>query len=281
MHILFSFFSSSDFKVLSRDLIGFVMATISPPKNAASAVVRLPAGQDPYGKDCVVERDLQSIFFHYGVRAADVDVAVKEGFTTIQGCQWVNPDGDEDAKATFAKYIAEPIKPKLFVLPIKNAIRRALLDDPFAAVSLPPPAKRRAEDDAANSKAKSLKTSSKSSSKSTKNADAPDSSSKGADASSSSSDNDDDADDAAAGSSSGAAGLSGVGLMDLPCITGSSSKSKDTNALFAAVGDEVSPTLEMTCDIFGGLLLLVNYFHMMILAFVEHSKMSDGSSPDM
>ena len=91
----------------------------------------------------MVERDLQSIFFHYGVLVVDVEVAVKEGFTSIQGCQWVNPDGDEDAKQTFEKYIAEPIKPKLFVLQMKNAICRALRDDPFPAISSPLPPKCR------------------------------------------------------------------------------------------------------------------------------------------
>ena len=122
-------------------------ATITAPKNKDSAVVMLPVGQDPYGADCEADRDVQSIFFHYGLRKEDVSVLAREGFTTLERCQWADPDGDDDARETFKECVADHVQPKLFVRPIKAAFRRILSDDPFAAVVAPPPSKRAKIDD--------------------------------------------------------------------------------------------------------------------------------------
>ena len=225
-------------------------AHIVTPKNADVAIVMLPDGQNPFGDKCNIARDIQSVFFHYGLRDVDVAVLDEEGFTSADKCQWVNPDGNADNLATFEECIASKVKPKLFIRPIKAAIRRILSDDPFAAI-VTPPAKRprtddvdadavssassKAKDDNSKSSSKSLsKSSSKASSKtpaksSSKSSKADDGS--GTDSSNSDGENDD------AGSS---AGVDLVDLSNLPCIPGTSSKAKDLNQLFSVVGTEVS-----------------------------------------
>ena len=223
-------------------------AHIKTPKNADVAVVMLPAGQDPYGADCKIDREIQSIFFHYGLRKADVAVLDKEGFTAADKCQWVNPDGDDDAQQTFKECIADHIKPKLFVRPIKAAIRRILADDPFAAIVSPPSSKRprtdNADVDAASAsspkaKGDASKSSSKSSSKSTSKASKSSSSKSSKDNASGSDSSASDGENDADGGGS-AAGIDLIDMSNLPCIPGTSSKAKDLNQLFSVVGTEVS-----------------------------------------
>ena len=237
----------------SSDSYFAMSVDITAPKDSREAVVALPAHQEPYGKDCPVERDLQSIFFHHGVRKADVDVVIAEGFITIQACQYVNPDGDADAKQTFDEYVKKKITPGFWVQPIKKAIRRALLPDPFASIvpTLPPPSskRQRPDDNASSSSSTSTKKPRKTSSK---GADASESSSsKDVDASESKSSDEDDEDGAGDGDKSTgsnnvsgaifASGVaSGVDLLEMPLIPGTSSKMKDLNSLFASVADEVS-----------------------------------------
>ena len=226
---------------------------IKTPKNADVAVVMLPDGQNPYGDGCKIDREIQSILFHYGLRDVDVAVLDKEGFTSADKCQWVNPDGDDDCHLTFEECIAKFVKPKLFVRPIKAAIRRILAADPFAAVVTPPAKRPRTDDDndaatasSASSKAKdggskaskslsksSSKTSSKSSSKATSSKSSKIDDVSGTDSSASDAEND----DAGAGSS---AGVNLIDYSNLPCIPGTSTKAKDLNQLFSAVGTEVS-----------------------------------------
>lgn len=235
-------------------------ANITAPKDKDAAVVLLPDTQLPYGANCEVDRDVQSVFFHYGLRKEDVDVLVKEGFTSIERCQWADPDGDDDARETFQECVADHIRPKLFIRPVKAALRRINSDDPFAAVVAAPPSKRAKIDDivaavvdSASSKSVKSKTGASSSSKVSPKSSSSSSSKSSAKASSKSGKNNDvsasessasdtEAGDADNGSS---AGIDLLDLTNLPCIPGTSSKAKDLNQLFSAVGTEVSLSITL------------------------------------
>ena len=54
------------------------MADIIKPENVNAAVLPLPAHQTPYGEECCLTKQFQSILFHYDLRQTEVDILEEE-----------------------------------------------------------------------------------------------------------------------------------------------------------------------------------------------------------
>ena len=120
------------------DLFGFDFdMDIVAPEDPDSAVVLLPATQFPYGNNCVLTREWQSILFHYGVKPETVVVLAQQDIVATRQVRFADPDGQEDSRALFGEVCAE-VPSALQRLLLKRAFRRMLLFDPFAAIVATP-----------------------------------------------------------------------------------------------------------------------------------------------
>ena len=105
-----------------------------------SAVTALPDNRHPFGQNCVMDRDIQAIMFHYGVRKQDVDVLLDEGYATLADFKCADPRAtDEDSVLCF-NAIRDRVKGALHQRKVKEAIIRVLSVDPLAPVITPAPA---------------------------------------------------------------------------------------------------------------------------------------------
>ena len=233
---------------------------ITPPDNVDDAVVLLPAHQNPYGAQCKIDRELQSIMFHYEVRPQDVSIVEDEGYIDRRSLRYVHPGGAEDQKESFKECILDRmVGPGLGLARrrIMAAFCRMHRPDSLAAVAEEPaqPAKRPRVDSAAPSSSNSsaeksdAKTDEKANKKSDKSGEKSDGKSKKAGAecaallSDVSSDSEDDgrADD----------------VIDIPP---GSSASRDLPSLFNAMASEVLPLLLSSLFlllVFGDILLAI------------------------
>jgi len=57
---------------------------IEPPEDPREKVILLPDDQKPYGDQCPLDRKVQSLLFHYGVPAEDVDLLASNGIRQFQ-----------------------------------------------------------------------------------------------------------------------------------------------------------------------------------------------------
>ena len=216
---------------------------ITPPANIDDAVVLLPAHQNPFGAQCKIDRELQSIMYHYEVRPQDVAIVEDEGYIDRRSLRYVHPGGAEDQKETFKECILDRM-----VGPGLGLARRRIIaafcrmhrPDSLAAVAAEPapPAKRPRTDTAASSSSKSVaekpggKTDEKSGEKSGESGVKSDGKTKKAVAECSallsdvSSDSEDDG--------------KGDDVIDIPP---GSSASRDLPSLFNAMASEVLPSL--------------------------------------
>ena len=115
------------------------MAPISPPASVNDAVVLFPDDFNPYGAKCEMDRTLQAICFHYGLRLEDVKVLVDQGFVKAKEFEWANPCGDSDEIDCFDECVNKQIPKKLYVRKAKAVWKRVLSKDPLAPIVLPPP----------------------------------------------------------------------------------------------------------------------------------------------
>lgn len=123
------------------------MSTISLPKDVADSILKLPDGQHPFGDKCLLSRDLQAVLFHFGVRPQDAEILAEEGISTFAYVKFADPDGRPDQVDLFKAAVSDRVQGPLHRLVLKEAFRRIVRPDPFAAVvvvaaSAPPPAKR-------------------------------------------------------------------------------------------------------------------------------------------
>ena len=123
------------------------MSVVSPPKSVSDAILPLPDTQKPFGDNCLLARDLQAILFHYGVRMQDAEILAEEGISTLAYVKFADPDGSQDQVDLFKAAVADRVQGALHRLVLKEAFRRIVRPDPFAAIvvvasSAPPPAKR-------------------------------------------------------------------------------------------------------------------------------------------
>ena len=220
------------------------MALIESPDDVGAAVVLLPDGQRPYGVGCPLGLPIQSVFFHYDVDAASVQLICDEGFIKKKLLARANPDGDDVQRALFASTISTPIASALQRQLVADAFRRILTVDAMKAVDQPPAKKAKRPIPPASTP--DLSTSAPSTSAA---ALAADSSAASKDVADDSEDNDYDfADD------------DGVNVDD--DVSGdkalSPSRMRDLNYLFRVAGNEVclSVPLFLPCFAFCGSLLL-------------------------
>ena len=123
------------------------MTTIVPPEDYCAAVQRLPETQFPYGKveECPMGHPIQSVLFHYEVSRETVMHLVTEGIVKFKAFKAANPDGTDDQRAFYETAVNSQIRGNLQRFMAKEAFRRILLPDPFAAIvedPVLPPSKR-------------------------------------------------------------------------------------------------------------------------------------------
>ena len=110
------------------------MSSIQSPDDVNVAVVPLPAGQDPYGADCQLDRTIQSVFFHYDVDARMAKFAADLGFCRIKNIRLADPDGSEEQRQLFSDSIGANCGNVLACAIVRAAFRRLLRPDPMAAI---------------------------------------------------------------------------------------------------------------------------------------------------
>ena len=142
-----SYFLSFQFHFLSLarwTLPHFAMSDIVSPDDVKMAVVPLPDTQFPYGAGCVLDRQVQSVFFHYDIDLTLADFVASVGFVKIKNVRMANPDGSDEERQLFKESIADHCTNPLARALIKGAFRRLLAPVPFAAIvdPAPPPAKK-------------------------------------------------------------------------------------------------------------------------------------------
>ena len=134
-------------------------ADIAPPANVDDVVVLLPAHQNPFGAQCQIDRELQSILFNYEVRPQDVAILEDEGYVDRRSLRYVHPGGADDQRESFKECILDRmVGPALGLARrrISAAFCRMHRPDSLAAVveDPAPPAKRTKADSAAPSSSK-------------------------------------------------------------------------------------------------------------------------------
>ena len=117
--------------------------TITPPDDFNAAVVMLPDAQQPYSRDCGIDRTVQSVFFHYEIDEAIVEYLDKVGFRKIKFIRKADPDGDDEQRALFKSTVETDCQNHLVLSTVRDAFRRLLWPDPLAAVVPRSPRKRK------------------------------------------------------------------------------------------------------------------------------------------
>ena len=108
------------------------------PDDVNEAVVMIPDDIHPYGVDCHVSKPVQSIMHHYNVNLNSIQILEEEEFFELRDLRMANPDGDEAAKALFARAIEGRIPGHLQTMKVRLGFRRALRPDPFGAIVITP-----------------------------------------------------------------------------------------------------------------------------------------------
>ena len=77
------------------------MADIIKPENVNAAVMPLPTHQTPYGEECCLTKQFQSILFHYDLRQSEVDILEEEEIFSVSDARYADPDGDVSQRDCF------------------------------------------------------------------------------------------------------------------------------------------------------------------------------------
>ena len=109
------------------------MAPTAPPKTYNDAVVMLAADQFPFGKDCKLDRNVQSIAFHYGLSLDSVKGLQKVELFDLLSFSCCRPDGNEDQRATY-RVLVNVFESPIVQSKVSQMVRRIMREDPFAAI---------------------------------------------------------------------------------------------------------------------------------------------------
>ena len=109
------------------------MSLVTSPDDPDLPVTMLPAGQDPFGKDCALTRRFQSILFHYDLGEAEARILEEENFYSLKNVRFANPDGNQSQRILFEK-VASRVTPALRREMLRDAFRRLLSPDPMGPV---------------------------------------------------------------------------------------------------------------------------------------------------
>ena len=107
---------------------------ILPPDTIEQEVKVLPANHNPFGVNCDIDRNIQSILFHYGIDPEVVNVIEKTGYVAKKFFKRADPDGSDRERALFKKSIADKIENPLMEDLVEDAVRRILSPNPLAAI---------------------------------------------------------------------------------------------------------------------------------------------------
>ena len=129
----------------------FEMSDICVPLDHHEAVASLPASQNPYGSDCVLDRQWQAVFFHHDIPAAMVKKFISTVGASLLSLRLLNPD-TSDGKDLFHKATKELSKNDVEIYKLKLAVRRLCRDEPLVSIS-----KKRASNSSPSRSSKSLR----------------------------------------------------------------------------------------------------------------------------
>ena len=104
------------------------MADIESPEDVDLTVQRLPDHQRPYGADCPLDVDIQSVFFHYDLEEEMVELFLEHKFTRLKHFRMANPDGDEKQRQVYNQVTCE----------IENLLTKQNVHDAFVRLQTDP-----------------------------------------------------------------------------------------------------------------------------------------------
>jgi hypothetical protein len=108
---------------------------IDVPEDLNAAIQILPTNQLPYGPNCLIDRRIQAVLFHYGVSVPVVAKLDEEEFRKMTEFRLASPGLDSGMWEFVESFCPNALqKHKL-----KLAFRRLLADDPMCAISVKRP----------------------------------------------------------------------------------------------------------------------------------------------